>query len=62
MKNDKKIRVIEYVHTAEGVKPVEELGAEERERLRRWILCTWLNGLYVGKAVAYYPEASGNRQ
>ena len=58
MKNDKKIRVVEYVHTAEGVKPVEALGPEEREKFRRWLLCTWLNGLYLGKAVAYYQEGT----
>lgn len=55
-RNDKKIRVVEYVHTAEGVKPVEALGPEEREKFRRWLMCTWFNGLYIGKAVAYYRE------
>ncbi len=63
MKNDKKIRVVEYVHTAEGgVCRVDELEPEQYEAFRQWLGCSWLNGLYVGKAVAYYPEASGNRQ
>jgi hypothetical protein len=55
-RKDKTIRVVEYVHTAEGVKPVEELGPEEREKFRRWLLCTWLNVLFAGKAVAYYRD------
>ena len=58
MKKEQQIKVVEYVHTAEGVKPVEALGAEQREKFRRWLLCTWLNGLYLGKAVAYYPEGT----
>jgi hypothetical protein len=58
-RNDKTIRVVEYVHTAEGVVPVEALTAEQRETLRRWIVKTWVNTLYQGRAEVYYPEPAG---
>ena len=56
MKKDQKITVREYVHTAQGVVPVEELTPEQKETLRRWIICTWVNTLYAGRAEVFFPE------
>lgn len=54
MKDDKKIRVVEYVHTAEGVKPVEALGPEQYEAFRQWLGCSWLNEIFRGRAAFGY--------
>lgn len=50
------IKVVAYVHTAEGLKDVDELNAEEKTRLGQQITCTWLNALYAGKAEFYVDE------
>lgn len=53
------IKVVAYVHTADGLKDVdEELTPEQRKKLANHIKCTWLNHLYRGKAV-FYPEEKG---
>ena len=50
------IKVVAYVHTADGLKDVdEELTPEQRKKLADHIKCTWLNHLYRGKAV-FFPE------
>ena len=56
MKKDQKITVREYVHTAQGVVPVEELTPEQRMKLDRWIVRTWVNTLYAGRAEVFFPE------
>ena len=53
------IKVVAYVHTADGLKDVdEELTPEQRKKLANHIKCTWLNHLYRGKAV-FFPEEEG---
>lgn len=56
----KAIRVIEYVHTADGeLVRVDQLGPKQYEKFRRWLGCTYLNELYRGRAEFYYPETAG---
>ena len=60
-RNDKTIKVIEYVHTADGeLVRVDQLGPEQYEKFRRWLGCTYLNELYRGRAEFYYPETAGD--
>ena len=50
------IKVVAYVHTADGLKDVDEdLTPEQRKKLADHVKCTWLNYLYRGKAV-FFPE------
>lgn len=49
---DQKIKVLEYVRDAEGREVrVDELGPEQYEAFRQWLGCSWLNGIFRGRAV-----------
>lgn len=53
------IKVVAYVHTADGLKDVdEELTPEQRKKLADHVKCTWLNHLFRGKAV-FFPAEEG---
>ena len=57
MKKNQQIKVIEYVHTADGgLVRVDQLGPEQKQKLDCWIVKTWVNTLYQGRAEVYYPE------
>lgn len=56
----KAITVVEYVHGPDGeLVRLDALGPEQRERFRQWLVCTYVNELYRGKAEVYFPEAAG---
>ena len=59
MKKNQQIKVIEYVHTADGgLARVDQLDPGQYETFRRWLGCTYLNELFRGKAEFYYPETA----
>lgn len=53
------IRVVAYVHTAEGLKDVDELSPAQRKTLADHVLCTWMNEIYRGKAIFF---SAGERE
>ena len=63
MKKGQQIKVIEYVHTADGgLARVDQLDPGQYETFRRWLGCTYLNELFRGKAEFYYPETAGGQR
>ena len=63
MKKDQKIKVIEYVHTADGgLARVDQLGPEEYQRFRCWLGETLFNELYRGKAEFSFAAAGSGEQ
>lgn len=56
VKDGQKIRVVELVHTKDGVVPVEALTPEQKQRLDQWIVTTWVNTLYAGRAEVCYAD------
>ena len=57
------IKVVAYVHTAEGLKDVdEELKPEQRKKLAAHVKCTWLNHLYRGRAEFFPAEEEAAEQ
>lgn len=63
MKKNQQIKVIEYVHTADGgLARVDQLDPGQYETFRRWLGCTYLNELFRGKAEFYYPETAGGQR
>ncbi len=55
MRKEQEIKVIEYVHTAEGgVCRVDELGPEQYEAFRQWLGCSWMNEIFRGRAAFGY--------
>lgn len=61
MKRDREILVTEYVHALSGeLIRVDQLEPEAYEKFRRWLVCTWLNGLYRGRAEFSYEGFSAD--
>jgi hypothetical protein len=55
VKKAQEIKVVEFVHTAEGVVPVEALSPEQKRALDRWIVKTWVGTLLAGTAEIDFP-------
>ena len=56
------IKVVSYVHTADGLKDFDELAPEDKARAATEIALTYLNTLYRGKAVFERMEEDPNEE
>ncbi len=54
-REERKIRVVAYVHVGEELVDVDTLSREQRVRLGTKIKCGWFNEIMRGKAEAFVP-------
>ena len=61
MRSPQPIKTVSYVHAGGRLVNIDDLSAEQRQKLATWLKTTYLNNLYAGRAVFRHAEEKETR-